>query len=327
VKAAPVSLRSSWAIPLVLLILLALFPLAVNFGAQGYWVSMMTRVMIFAIAALSLDLILGIGGLVSFGHAAFFGIGAYAAGILLHHGKGDLLVAIPVALAMSGLYALITGAISLRTKGVAFIMITLAFGQMVFFLAQSLYAYGGDDGLTLASRSTVAGYPILKNRMVMFYLVLAMLAGTYMLCRSLVASRFGRALLAARDNAVRTSSLGFDVLRIRLTAYVIAGMIAGLAGVLMANNTEFVSPSYMAWQRSGELIFMVILGGVGSLWGAVVGAATFLLIEEVLSGLTPDWKVIFGPLIIAFVLFTRGGMAGLINRITGKTRITGRPHG
>ncbi len=318
--------RTSWTIPLVLLLLLALVPFAASFGAQGYWVSMMTRVMIFAIAALSLDLILGIGGLVSFGHAAFFGIGAYAAGILIHHGKGDLLVAIPMALAVSGLYALITGAISLRTKGVAFIMITLAFGQMAFFLAQALYAYGGDDGLTLASRSTVAGYPILKNRMVMFYMVLAMLAGTYVLCRALVASRFGRALQAARDNAIRTSSLGFDVFRIRLTAYVIAGMIAGLAGVLMANNTEFVSPSYMAWQRSGELIFMVILGGVGSLWGAVIGATAFLLIEEILSGLTQNWKVIFGPMIIAFVLFTRGGMAGLINRVTGKMD-RDKPHG
>jgi branched-chain amino acid transport system permease protein len=311
--------RTSWWIPIALLIALSLVPAFASLGAQGYWISMMTRVMIFAIAALSLDLILGIGGLVSFGHAAFLGIGAYAAGILLHHGKGDLLIVIPAALAASGLYALVTGAISLRTKGVAFIMITLAFGQMTFFMAQALYAYGGDDGLTLASRSTIAGYPVLKSRMAMFYLVLAILVGIYLLCRALVASRFGRALQAARDNAVRTSSLGFDVFRIRLTAYVIAGMIAGLAGVLMANNTEFVSPSYMAWQRSGELIFMVILGGVGSLWGAVIGATAFLLTEEILSGLTENWKVIFGPMIILFVLFTRGGIAGLIGRITGKS--------
>jgi branched-chain amino acid transport system permease protein len=311
--------RSPLWIPALLIGLLALTPaLAGVFGgAQSYWVALVTRVIILAIAALSLDFILGIGGLVSFGHAAFFGIGAYAAAILIHEGRGELLLIVPLALAVSGLFALVTGAISLRTKGVAFIMITLAFGQMAYFMGQALYAYGGDDGLTLYSRATLLGQPVFANKIALFYSSLAVLAGVYLLLRVMAGSRFGRALQAARDNPVRAASLGFDVTRIRLIAYVISGMIAALAGVLMANHTEFVSPATMAWQRSGELIFMVIVGGIGSLWGAIAGAAVFLLLEELLSGLTTDWKVIFGPLIILFVLFVRGGLAGLIGRLRG----------
>jgi len=300
--------------PLILFALLALAPpLAYALGA-GHWVSLLTRVMILAIAALSLDFILGIGGMVSFGHAAFVGIGAYMAGILGHEGFGDVLIALPVVLVCCAVYGAFTGAISLRTQGVAFIMITLAFGQMAYFFAQSLYRYGGDDGLTLASRSTVAGLKLFDNKLVFFYIVLGVLILAYLIVRALAASRFGRALLACRDNATRMASLGYDVFRIRLTAFVISGMVAGVAGILMANHTEFVSPAYTAWQRSGEFIFMVIIGGLGSLWGAVAGAAAFLLIEEGLSGLTEHWKGIFGPLIILFVLFTRGGLSGLIDR-------------
>ncbi len=306
--------------PIVLFLALALFPLLAALTGQSHWLSLMTRVMILAIAALSLDLILGVGGLVSFGHAAFLGLGAYTTGILIHEGFGDAFITVPAALAVCGLFGALTGAVSLRTKGVAFIMITLAFGQMAYFFAQALYAYGGDDGLTLYDRSTVAGFAVLENGTVFYYVALGTLLACFLLVRAIVASRFGRALQGARDNAVRMASLGYDVTRIRLAAYTLSGMICGLSGVLLANHTEFVSPAFMAWQRSGELIFMVIIGGLGSLWGAIVGAAAFLLIEEGLSGLTEHWKAIFGPLIILFVLFTRGGLSGLLARITASRR-------
>ena len=297
--------------------ILAIAPFVAQYAGASYWVSLITRVMIFSIATLSLDLILGIGGMVSFGHAAYVGIGAYMTAILLQEGAGDILIAIPVVLVCSAAYGALTGAISLRTRGVAFIMITLAFGQMAFFFAQALYRYGGDDGMTLAGRSTLAGMPLLENRLSFYYFVLAILLACYLVVSRIARSRFGRALLGARDNEIRMASLGYDVFAIRLRALVIGGMIAGVAGVLLANHTEFVSPAYLSWQRSGDFIFMAIVGGLGSLWGAIAGTAVFLLIEETLSGYTEHWKVIFGALIVLFVLFTRGGLSGLADRIFG----------
>lgn len=188
---------------------------------------------------------------------------------------------------------------------------------MVFFLTQALSAYGGDDGLTLYERSRFGGLDLLGSRTSFFYTALAMLAGCYLLVRMLVASRFGRVLRAAKENPTRVAVTGFEVGRIRLVAYVISGMIAGVAGFLLANHTEFVSPAFTSWQRSGELIFMVVLGGVGSLHGAIIGAIAFLVAEDVLSGLTEHWKAIFGPLIILFVLFTRGGIVGLLRKLGG----------
>jgi branched-chain amino acid transport system permease protein len=304
-------------LPLLIVLVLAAAPIAAAFGAQGYILSLLTRVMIFAIAALSLDLILGYGAMVSFGHAAFLGIGAYAVGILSSHGIDEALIQLPVALAASAAFALVTGAISLRTKGVYFIMITLAFGQMLFFLATSLANYGGDDGMTLASRSTVLGTPLLRTDLGLYYSVLACLAGAYMLYRAIVASRFGRVLRATRENPIRLEAVGFSPFRYELTAYVISGTTAGLAGFLLANQAEFISPAAMSWQRSGELIFMVILGGLGSLHGAVLGAAAFLLLEEQLPALTEHWKMIFGPLLILVVLFARGGIMGLLGQGRG----------
>ncbi len=308
--------RSDWRRSLVPLALFALFAAAPFFaaasGAEGYVLSLFNRVMIFAMAALSLDLILGYGALISFGHAAFIGIGAYTVGILASHGYDDALVQIPVALAVSALFALVTGAISLRTKGVYFIMITLAFGQMLYFLVTSLAAYGGDDGLTLAARSRLAGYEVLAGDVRLYWVTLACLAGVYLLCRSIVASRVGRVLRGTRENATRMEAIGFAPYRFQLAAYVIAGSLCGLAGALLANQSEFVSPAYMTWQRSGELIVMVVLGGLGTLHGAIIGAATFLLVEEALSGLTEHWKMIFGPLLILVVLFARGGILGLL---------------
>ncbi|MGL4242000.1 MAG: branched-chain amino acid ABC transporter permease, partial [Beijerinckiaceae bacterium] len=245
------------------------------------------------------------------------GIGAYAMGILASHGHEGLLTGLIAALAASALFALVTGAISLRTKGVYFIMITLAFGQMAFYTAASLRAYGGDDGLTIARRSLVAGSRVLENDRVFYFVVLASLIGAYILCRAIVASRFGRVLQGAKQNPQRMQAIGFNPYPYQLAAYVIAGMIGGLAGFLLANLTEFVSPAYMSWQRSGELLIMVILGGVGSLHGAVMGALAFLLLEEWLSGLTEHWKVIFGPILVLIVLFMRGGIMGLLGRLSG----------
>lgn len=315
--ARPAAPTVRWLAPLAILGLLALLPLATALGLPSHWLTLVTRAMIFAIAALSLDLILGIGGLVSFGHAAFIGIGAYGAGILITEGQTELLVALPVILIVCGIFAAVTGYVSLRTRGVAFIMITLAFGQMAFYFAQALSGYGGDDGLTLNEKSTLLGREIFGNRTGFYYIALGTLAFCYWLARRLVASGFGRVLRAARENAVRVTVTGYDVDRVRLGAYVISGMMAGISGFLLANQTDFVSPAFMSWQRSGELIFMVVLGGVGSLYGAIVGAIALLAVEDVLSGLTQNWKAIFGPLIVLFVLFTRGGIAGLMVKLRG----------
>jgi branched-chain amino acid transport system permease protein len=312
----PATDRPRWlaanALPLVMFAIFAAIPAFAGLVSEAYVLSLVTRVMIFAIAALALDLLVGYGALVSFGHAAFVGLGAYSVGILGAHSIHDALVALPVALGVSALFALATGAVSLRTKGVYFIMITLAFGQMAFFTASSLAPYGGDDGLTIRMRSTLAGLPVFGDDRSLYYACLACLLGAYLLCRSLVASRFGRVYRGARENAQRLETIGFPVYRFQLVAYVIAGMLGGLAGFLLANATDFVSPAYMSWQRSGELLIMVIFGGMGTLNGAILGAAAFLLTEEWLSNVTENWKVIFGPLLVLIAVFARGGLLGLV---------------
>jgi branched-chain amino acid transport system permease protein len=311
---SPAPARGRWsanALPIGIFLVLAVIPLVALVTGGGYLVSLGARVMIFAVAAVALDLLLGYGGLISFGHAAFIGLGAYAVGILAAHGITDALIALPAALAISALYAFLTGIVCLRTTGVYFIMITLAFGQMAFFTATSLAPYGGDDGLTIAARSTFAGFALIKNERAFYYVVFACLAGSYLFCRALVASRFGRVLRGAKENPVRMATIGFNVYRFQLVAYVIAGALAGLSGFLLANATEFVSPAYMSWQRSGELIVMVLLGGLGSLNGAIIGTAAYLLTEEWLAGFTENWKVIFGPVLVLVVLFARGGLLGV----------------
>jgi branched-chain amino acid transport system permease protein len=303
------------ALPIGIFLVLAFLPLLALATGGGYLLSLAARIMIFATAAVALDLLLGYGGLISFGHAAFIGLGAYAVGILAAHGISDALIALPAALIVSALYALLTGIVCLRTKGVYFIMITLAFGQMVYFTASSLAPYGGDDGLTIAARNTLLGFPIMKSDRAFYYVVFICLLGSYVFCRALVASRFGRVLRGAKENPVRMGTIGFDVYRFQLVAYVIAGALAGLSGFLLANATEFVSPAYMSWQRSGELIVMVLLGGLGTLDGAIIGTAAYLLTEEWLSGYTENWKVIFGPVLVLIVLFARGGLIGLATAV------------
>lgn len=300
-------------IPLMLLVAFLAVPALAGASDTSFLVVMATRVMIFAIAALSLDLILGYGAMVSFGHAAFIGIGAYAVGIGAAHEVYNGLVTFPIAILGAGLFALITGAICLRTRGVYFIMITLAFGQMAYFTASSLSAYGGDDGLTMWGRSEFFGVAVLDDPTVFYFVVLGCLIVCWGLASALVGSRFGRVIRGVRENRVRMQAVGYDPYRYQLAAYAIAGMMAGLAGALLANHAEFVSPAYMSWQRSGELIIMVVLGGMGSLYGAILGAIAYLVTEEVLSRYTEHWRVIFGPMLIVIVIYARGGLSRLLD--------------
>jgi branched-chain amino acid transport system permease protein len=267
----------------------------------------------------SLDLLVGHGALVSLGHAAFLGIGAYAVAILSHHGLADIVAHLGAAVAVAVLFAVATSAVSLRASGVYYIMSTLAFGQMLFFLAVSLSAYGGDDGITLPGRSLLLGLRVFARDVGFYYLVLAALLGAYAVSRRIVASRFGRVLRGIRENPVRMQAIGFAPFPYQLVACGIAGAMCAVAGVLLANQTEFVSPAYMTWQRSVELLAMVILGGIGTLHGPILGAIAFLLIEEALSSLIEHWKLIFAPLLMLVVLEGKGGLVGLISRLGGSS--------
>ena len=299
----------------VVFVALALVPPLARLGPENYILSLVTRAMIFAIAAMALDLVVGYGGLVSFGHAAFVGIGAYAAGMLAAHDVGSFAVHVTAAVAAAAVFAAATGAVALRASGVYYIMSTLAFGQMAFFLAVSLSAYGGDDGMTLARRGTLFGQPWLASNAAFYYAVLAILGGVWWALRRVVASRFGRVLAGVRDNRERMAAIGFAPFPFQLAASVIAGAIAAIAGVLLANESQFVSPAFMSWQRSGDLLIMVILGGIGTLHGALIGAFALVLLEEWLSTLTEHWKLIFGPFLVLVVLIGRGGIVGALGRL------------
>jgi branched-chain amino acid transport system permease protein len=297
--------------------MLAIAPLLARLGPESYILSLLTRAMILAIAVVSLNLLVGYGALVSLGHAAFLGIGAYAVAILSHHGLADVIAHLAAAVSVAALFAVATSAVSLRASGVYYIMSTLAFGQMLYFLAVSLSVYGGDDGLTLPGRSLALGFRAFASDVGFYYVVLATLLGACAISRSIVASRFGRVLRGIRENPVRMQAIGFAPFPYQLVACIVAGAMCAIAGVLLANQTEFVSPAYMTWQRSVELLVMVLLGGLGTLHGPILGAIAFLLLEEALSGLTEHWKLIFAPLLILVVLEGKGGLAGLIARLGG----------
>jgi len=316
-----------------LLIMLTL-PFVANAVGEPFFTSIASRVLIYAIAAVSLDLILGFGAMVSFGHSAFFGIGAYVVGILTHHafnaevipflpgdwmGSTAAIIQFPLAILTAGFFALVIGAMSLRTQGVYFIMITLAFAQMLYYFMISLPTYGGEDGLNLWERSSLAPLDLYDDQE-FYYLTVVLLLAFLALTRRIVDSRFGMVLKGCKQNEPRMKALGFPTYRYKLTAFVIAGMGAGLAGALAANHTEYVGPGMMHWTRSGEIMVMVILGGMGTLFGPVLGAATLLLMEEVLSQYTEHWMVFLGPFLILVVLFLRGGIYGWL---IGKERDDG----
>lgn len=291
---------------------LALVPPLAAFIGEPFYIQVFTRVMIFAIAALSLDFILGYGGLVSFGHAAYLGIGAYAVGILSFHGVTNGFVHFAASAGACAVAAALIGAVSLRTSGVYFIMITLAFAQMVFFLAVGLRQYGGDDGLGIARPSDFGSLVDLAEPWTLYHVVFGFLALFLFLGGRAVRSRFGVLLQGIRSNERRMVALGFPTFRYKLAAFVIAGSVCGVAGALFANLTLFVSPSILHWTRSGELMMMVILGGIGTLIGPVFGAAAYLLLENVLSRWTEHWPALLGPLLIVIVLCSHSGLLGLL---------------
>lgn len=313
---------------LILAALLLAVPLMANAFGQPFYVTLATRVAILALAATGLNLALGLGGLVSFGHAAFFGIGGYAAGILATHAfSGDpLLLGLSgttqmpliwlVAMLVAGLVGLLIGLISLRTSGVYFIMITLAFAQMVYYFAISWPAYGGEDGLSILVRNQFPGVNTMKpvSFFLICYVLLIMALGFFVLIRG---SRFGSALQAARQNEVRVATVGIAPYRIRLTAFALSAAMTGLAGALFADLNRFVSPSMLSWHMSGELIVLIILGGTGRLFGPLAGAALFVIFEYVLGGLTERWQFFLGLILLGTVLFARGGLLGLL---AGKAR-------
>ncbi|MDT3685551.1 MAG: branched-chain amino acid ABC transporter permease [Pseudorhodoplanes sp.] len=295
-----------------LLVMLALVPVYSQATGDVFLMTLFTRIVILAMAAVSLNLIMGFGGMVSFGHAAYLGIGGYVVGILAYEGVGSGFVQWPLAVIISALFALIIGALSLRTRGVYFIMITLAFAQMIYYVGVSLDRYGADDGLTIYRRSDFAGLINLSNKTVFYYVCVTLLFATIYGVWRLVNSRFGMVIQGARSNERRMRAIGVPTYRYRLTCFVIAGAICGLAGVLLANQADFVSPAIMHWTRSGDLIVMAVLGGMGSVAGPVLGAVALLVLEEALSGITEYWQIILGPMLLAIVLYARGGIEGLL---------------
>jgi branched-chain amino acid transport system permease protein len=269
--------------------------------ADSHTLTLLARVMVFGVAAVSLALLVGGAGLVSLGHAASLGMGAYAVVVLDAARVTEAAIVLPTAMAAGAGFALLTGAVAMRTSGVHFIMITLAFGQMAFFATSALSSYGGDDGYTLYARSTFFGTRLLADATAFHHACLIALAVTWLVCRLVLSSRFGRVLRAARETPQRVEALGFAPYPYRLAAYTLAGGFAGLSGFLLANATEFVSPAFAAWQRSGELLFMVILGG-GGLAGSIFGAAAFVVAEAQLSALWEHWRILFGTALVVFVL-------------------------
>jgi branched-chain amino acid transport system permease protein len=308
--------RNGWLIAAILLAVA--FPRLAAAVGQDFYVSFASRVLIWALLASSLNLLVGLGGMVSMGHAAFFGVGAYVVGIIATDAPGlsGALVAWPLAMVVTALLALVVGAISLRTRGVYFIMITLAFAQMLFYIFISLKNYGGDDGMSLTARSALPGLNM-ANDNTFYYVVLAVFAFWLFALGRLKASRFGRTLLGIKDNETRMESLGYATFRFKLAAFVIAGSIAGLAGAMMANQNTFVSPNMLYWDQSGTVLVMVILGGLGNTWGGLAGAAAFLILEEILSAFTKHWQIALGLILLAVVFFAPRGVAGLFDRRKG----------
>lgn len=294
-----------------------------------FYLGLASRILVYAIAATSLNLVLGYGGMVSFGHAAFFGLGAYTTGILVSDGVLAGGVHLLATIAVTGVAALLIGAVSLRTRGVYFIMITLAFAQLVYYVGGGLEAYGGDDGLNI-SRSRFPGVLDLRDKASFYWMCFALLCATLWFCGRFANSRFGLVIRGARSNDLRMMALGFPVFRYRLAAFTLSGAFGGLAGILLANEGAYISPAMMSWVKSGDLIVIVVLGGMGTLFGPLYGAIAFFVLEESLKplldilrrGWGEYWQIVFGPLLVLIALYARGGIDSLLGR-----RSDGRRHG
>ncbi len=309
--------RGRWLTPrtavnAALVLMLALVPVYAALTGDTFAITLFNRVLILALAALSLNLIMGFGGMVSFGHAAYLGIGGYAVGILAKEGIGSGFVQWPVAIAASAFFALVVGALSLRTRGVYFIMITLAFAQMVYYVAIGLDRYGGDDGLTIYHRSQFGTLVDLNSKTFFYYLCFVILLAAIYLIWRLVNSRFGLVIQGARSNERRMRAIGFPTFRYKLVCFVIAGAMCGLAGALLANHTSFISPAMMHWTRSGDLMVMAVLGGMQAMFGPLIGALTFLLLEEGLSRVTEYPNLFLGPMLLLVAIYVHGGIDGLL---------------
>ena len=297
----------------LLLVILALAPFILEWANQPFYLDLLSRALILGIAAISLNLILGFGGMISLGHAAYIGSGAYCVGIPSYYDYYNGWLHLALALSVSAIFALITGAISLRTKGVYFIMITMAFSQMVYFTFLSMEEYGADDGLVIYSRSEFPEWISMDSGASLYYWVFAVLLLSLFFTHRLINARFGRVIVGSRFNEQRMQALGFNTYRYRLTCYVISAMMCSVAGMLFGNFAGFISPDIMGWARSGELIFMVIIGGVATFFGPLVGTIVFVLLEEFLSAITIYWHLIFGVMLVALVLFGKGGIHGWLS--------------
>ena len=300
-----------WGLLVVALIALPPVVLALK---QPFYLDLVRRIMILAIAAVSLNLILGYGGMVSFGHAAYLGIGAYAVGILGFYGVTSGWVHLLAAIGASALVALAIGAVSIRTSGIYFIMITLAFTQMLYYLGISVAEFGGDDGMRLKSKSQFGSLVDLRDPVQFYYLALVLMLLSVFLVSRIVNSRFGLVLRATKSNEARSRAIGFSPYPYRLAAFVIAGAMCGLAGALYGNHTNYITPGLMSWHQSGDFMFMVILGGIGSSAGPVLGSFALLLVEDLLKGFTQYYYVILGPLLVLSVIFFKRGLAGIFFR-------------
>lgn len=307
----------TWA---ALLLAAVIGPICALVTGDSFLLMTFERVLIFAVAAASLNLILGYGGMVSFGHAVFLGVGSYTTGILANAGLTNIAIQIPAVIVVSALVAAFIGAISLRTAGIYFIMITLALAQIFFYLAISSSRFGGDDGMTIYERTTVFPFYDAYDAW-QFYLFVAVSSVLLIgLVNRAIASEFGQRLIACRENPRRAEAIGFNVYGTRLAAFVLAGAVCGLAGHLLANQSEFATPNFSTWRTSGELLAIVIFGGAGMRNGPVVGAFAFILIQDFLSDLTTHWAAIFGPLLILAVLFSSGGLVGEVERLRARLR-------
>jgi branched-chain amino acid transport system permease protein len=290
------------------------FPLIARPLEWDFYIGFASRIMIYALAATSLNLVLGYGGMVSFGHAAFVGAGAYTVAILMAEGVASAWIAWPLAVLLAGALAAAIGAVCLRTRGVYFIMITLAFAQMIYYVAVGMRAYGGEEGLNLATRSAVGFGLDLKNDVTFYYVVLAILAAALFALRRAMGARFGRVVVAIRENETRMEAIGFPTYRYKLVCFALGGAVAGLAGALLANHNSYVNPNLLYWPQSGSLMIMVILGGVGYRYGGLFGAVALLVLEELISGYTIHWQLGVGAVLLAIALFAPQGLAGLLAR-------------
>ena len=293
---------------------LVLLAAAIPLTGEVYYTRLATQVAILAMAALSVDLLIGYAGLLTFGQAAFFGMGAYVTGVLTLNGVASAFVVWPLAVAAAALCALLIGALALRTAGFQFIMVTLAFAQMIYYFWLSLRQLGGENGFPLPERNTLGGLINIENHVVFYYLVLALLIIVVTVCLRIVGSRFGMVIQGGRDNLRRLAAIGFPPFRYRLVAFCISGAIAGLAGALLANHTTHVSTELLSWQQSGNFLAMVILGSSGTLIGPVLGAAIFVFFQQIVSDWTQHWLLFFGLLIVVRILLAKGSLADFLAR-------------